>query len=57
MDEYIVEKNPNNKKWYVCGRVGRYYMPISDGFKSKKAALKRMHIQPIIDKDAKKCIV
>ena len=57
MKEYIVEKNPNNKKWYVCGRVGRYYMPISDGFKSKKAALRRMHIQPIIDKDAKKCIV
>ena len=39
--KYIVSKNPNDKKWYVMGHVGRNkWMPVSDGFKNKAQAQK-----------------
>ena len=39
--KYIVSKNPNDKKWYVMGHVGRNkWMPVSDGFKKEAQAQK-----------------
>ena len=39
--KYIVSKNPNDKKWYVMGHVGRnQWMPVSNGFKDKTQAKK-----------------
>lgn len=50
---YKVAQNPDDKLWYVLGSVGKHWMPVSDGFKSKKEAEKYAKIQPKVDKLAK----
>ena len=41
--KYIVSKNPQDKKWYVMGHVGRNkWMPVSNGFKNKKVTVKKI---------------
>jgi len=48
--EYKVAQNPTDKKWYVMGKVGKYYMPVSNAMKSKDDAMKWAKKQPDIDK-------
>ena len=51
--KYIVSKNPNDKKWYVMGHVGRNkWMPVSNGFKSKPQAQKWAKSQDKVDSAA-----
>ena len=48
--KYIVSKNPNDKKWYVMGHVGRNkWMPVSNGFKNKAQAQKWVKSQDKVD--------
>ena len=52
--KYIVSKNPNDKKWYVMGHVGRNkWMPVSDGFKNKAQAQKWAKSQDKVDDAAR----
>ena len=48
--KYIVEKNPNDGKWYVMGHVGQNkWMPVSSGFKNKAKAQKWAKSQSKVD--------
>ena len=52
--KYIVSKNPNDKKWYVMGHVGRNkWMPVSDGFKKEAQAQKWAKRQDKVDSAAR----
>ena len=52
--KYIVSKNPNDKKWYVMGHVGRnQWMPVSNGFKDKAQAKKLAKSQDKVDDAAR----
>ena len=52
--KYIVSKNPNDKKWYVMGHVGRnQWMPVSNGFKNKSQAQKWAKSQDKVDSAAR----
>ena len=52
--KYIVSKNPNDKKWYVMGHVGRNkWMPVSNGFKNKAQAQKWAKSQDNVDSAAR----
>ena len=53
-EAYKVAQNPSDKKWYALGSVGKYWMPVSSGYKSKKEAEAFAKKQPLADKDAKK---
>jgi hypothetical protein len=57
-DQYIVKQNPNDKLWYVLGDIDAgsktYWMPVSQGFKSKAQADAYAKKQPMADKAAKK---
>ena len=45
--------NPNDKKWYVMGHVGRNkWMPVSNGFKNKTQAQKWAKSQDKVDSAA-----
>jgi hypothetical protein len=48
--KYIVSINPNDKKWYAMGHVGRNkWMPVSNGFKNKAQAQKWAKSQDKVD--------
>jgi len=50
LSKYIVEKNPNDGKWYVMGHVGQNkWMPVSSGFKNKAKAQKWAKSQSKVD--------
>ena len=50
LSKYIVEKNPNDGKWYVMGHVGsNKWMPVSSGFKNKAKAQKWARSQSKVD--------
>ena len=52
--KYIVSKNPQDKKWYVMGHVGRNkWMPVSNGFKDKAQAKKWAKSQDNVDDAAR----
>jgi len=52
--KYIVSKNPEDKKWYVMGHVGRNkWMPVSSGFKNKAQAKKWAKSQDKVDDAAR----
>ena len=52
--KYIVSKNPQDKKWYVMGHVGRNkWMPVSNGFKKKAEAKKWAKSQDKVDDAAR----
>lgn len=53
---YKVMQNPKDKLWYVVGKAGNFYMPISDGFHTKELAQARARKQLLIDQDAKNCL-
>jgi len=53
-EAYKVAQNPSDKLWYALGSVGKYWMPISSGYKSKKEAEGFAKKQPMADKAAKK---
>ena len=49
-EAYKVAQNPSDKLWYALGSVGKYWMPVSSGYKSKKEAEKFAKTQPMVDK-------
>ena len=52
--KYIVSKNPDYKKWYVMGHVGRNkWMPVSNGFNNKAQAQKWAKSQDNVDSAAR----
>ena len=53
-EAYKVAQNPSDKLWYALGSVGKYWMPVSSGYKSKGEAEKFAKKQPMADKAAKK---
>lgn len=54
---YKIAKNPSDKLWYVVGHAGgKYWMPVSSGYKSKKQAEQHMEKQKMADIDAKSLI-
>ena len=55
-EAYKVSQNPSDKLWYALGSVGKYWMPVSSGYKSKKQAEDFAKKQPLADKAAKKLI-
>jgi len=52
-EAYKVAQNPSDKLWYALGSVGKYWMPVSSGYKSKGEAEKFAKKQPNADKSAK----
>ena len=59
--DMMVAQNPSDKLWYVVGNTGKvkgktYYMPISNGYGSKKQAEDAMAKQKLADKDAKNIV-
>jgi hypothetical protein len=55
-EAYKVAQNPSDKLWYALGSVGKYWMPVSSGYKSKKEAEKFAEKQPKADKAARKLV-
>lgn len=53
-EAYKVAQNPSDKLWYALGSVGKYWMPVSSGYKSKKEADDFSRKQPMVDKAAQK---
>ena len=53
-EAYKVAQNPSDKLWYALGSVGKYWTPVSSGYKSKGEAEKFAKKQPMADKAAKK---
>ena len=52
--KYIVSKNPQDKKWYVMGHVGRNkWMPVSNGFKNNAQGKKWAKSQDKVDDAAR----
>ena len=52
--KYIVSKNPQDKKWYVMGHVGRNkWMPVSNVFKNNAQAKKWAKSQDKVDDAAR----
>ena len=52
--KYIVSKNPQDKKWYVMGHVGRNkWMRVSNGFKNKAQAKQWAKSQDKVDDAAR----
>ena len=46
-----VAQNPNDKLWYCVGHTGgKYWMPLSDGFKTQAEADKWRKLQVKVDK-------
>ena len=35
---HLIAQNPNDNLWYVLGFEGKYWMPISEGFKTRREA-------------------
>ena len=52
-EKYVVKQNPSDKLWYVLGNVGKYFMPVSSGYKSKAQADAYAKKQPKADAAAK----
>lgn len=52
-EAYKVAQNPSDKLWYALGSVGKYWMPVSSGYKSKKEAENFAKKQPKADKAAR----
>lgn len=53
-EAYKVAQNPSDKLWYALGSVGKYWMPVSSGYKSKTQAEAYSKKQPMANKAAKK---
>jgi len=52
-EAYKVAQNPSDKLWYALGSVGKYWMPVSSGYKNKKEAEKFAEKQPKVDRKAR----
>ena len=53
-EAYKVAQNPQDKLWYALGSVGKYWMPVSSGYKNKNEAEKFAKGQSTVDQAAKK---
>lgn len=52
--DYRVDQNPNDKLWYVIGHLkGKYWMPVSDGFRTRGEAATRITRQKQADRAMK----
>lgn len=51
---FDVAQNPNDKLWYVVGKAGRYWMPVSDGYQVKADAIKKLDRTILADRAAKR---
>lgn len=49
--KYKVAQNPKNKKWYVVGKTGKYWVVVSSGYKTKKLATEYMKMLPKAERD------
>ena len=49
MQEFIVRKHPSEGLWYVLGKAGKYYIPISHGYKNRSDAETCRIKMPIIE--------
>ena len=54
MQEFIVRKHPSEGLWYVLGKAGKYYIPISHGYKTRKRAVAYKIKMPIIERAQKR---
>jgi len=52
-NKYTVKQNPKNFLWYVLGDIGKYLMPVSDGYENKQDAIRWMKGQHRADADAR----
>lgn len=40
---FKVAQNPKDRRWYVVGHAtGKYWMPVSDGYATRREAVKRI---------------
>jgi hypothetical protein len=54
---FDVEKNLDDKKWYVIGHMGDgYWMPISSGYKTRKQAVTYLNRQMKADRAARRLV-